>query len=162
MKFFYLLFKVLSQVYILFVLTWYNPFSFSIFNSSVTINLDLLMLYLVIQSFFLSSTWIIFLGCFLGYLLDLDLETSLVGANCFFLSIAGYLLSLLKINANNWADIIKYLYVWLICFIIFINKYLFYSYQISFFDFISLAINSSIIVITLAIINRFYYKRELV
>ena len=162
MKFFYFLFKILFQVYILFVLTWYNPFSFLIFNSSVRISLDLLMLYFLIQSHFLSRSGLVFLGCFLGYLLDLDLENSLVGINCFFMSIAGYFLGLVKINSSNWGDVIKYGYIYLICLIVSINKYLFYNYQISFSDFISVIINSLIIMITLMIVNRFYYKGKLI
>ena len=162
MKFFYLLFKILFQVYCVFILTWYNPFSFSFLDSTVRISLDFLMLYFIVQSFFLSGVGTIILGCFLGYLIDLDLETSLVGVNCFFLSVGGYLLGLVKINSSNWTDTVKYLYVWFICLILFINKYLFYNYQFNFSDFISIAINSLIVTVTLIVVNRFYYKGKLV
>lgn len=120
------------------------------------------MLYFIVQSFFLSGVGTIILGCFLGYLIDLDLETSLVGVNCFFLSVGGYLLGLVKINSSNWTDTVKYLYVWFICLILFINKYLFYNYQFNFSDFISIAINSLIVTVTLIVVNRFYYKGKLV
>ena len=75
MKFFYLLLRILFQVYAVFVLTWYNPFSFSIIDSSIKINLDFILIYFVFQSFFFSRVGLVFLGCFIGYLLDLDLVT---------------------------------------------------------------------------------------
>ena len=158
----YLIFKILFQVYILFILTWYSPFYFSLFDSSIKINLDLLMLYFVIQSCFLSQTRLVFFGCFLGYLFDLDLEPSLIGINCFFMSITGYLLGLVKINSSNWVDFIKYAYIYLICFIVSINKYLFYQYHIIFSDLLSVIINCFLILVTLMIVNRLYYKGKLV
>ncbi len=162
MKFFYLLIRTLFQVYAIFVLTWYNPFSFSIIDASIKINLDFILIYFVFQSFFFSRVGLVFLGCFIGYLLDLDLETSLVGLNCFFLSIAGYFLGLIKINSGNWTNAIKNVYIWIICLIFFINKYAFYNYSLSFLDFISILINSSLIVITLIIVDKFYYKGKLI
>ncbi len=161
MKFFYVTGKILFQVYFLFILTWYNPFSFFLLGSSIAINLDFLMLYFIFQSYFMSRSQLIFLGCFLGFLIDLDLETSLIGVNSFFMSIAAYFLSLVKINSSNWKNLIKYTFIYLICVTVYINKYIFYNYQIGFFDLISCLINSLIILITLLMVNYFYSKEKI-
>ena len=146
----------------LFILTWYNPFSFWLPGSSVKISLDFLILFFIIQSFVITRFQLIFLGLFLGYLIDLDLETSLVGINSLFLSIAGYFFGLAKINSNNWSNIIKYIYITFICSIIFVNKYIFYQYTFSLIDFISILSNSFLILFTLILIDRFYYKGRLI
>ncbi len=158
MNYFINVFKIFFQVYFLFVITWYNPFSFTFLGSSVLISLDILMLYFVVQSFYISRPKLILLGCFLGFLIDLDLESSLIGVNCFFMSIAAYFLSLVKINSSNWTGLIKYSYTFMICLILYINKYLFYSYKISFADFGVALINCSIILGTLIIIHNFYLR----
>ena len=162
MKYCINIFKIFFQVYFLFVLTWYNPFSFTILGSPVLISLDILMLYFVVQSFYLSRPKLIFLGCFLGFLIDLDLESSLIGINCFFMSIAAYFLSLVKINSSNWTDFIKYSFIFLICIILHINKYLFYNYELSFSNLGVGLINCLIILGTLIVLNKVYFKGKLV
>ena len=162
MKYFINMLKFFFQLYFLFVISWYNPFSFSFLESSLLISVDFLMLYFVMQSFYLNRSELILLGCLLGLFIDLDLESSLVGVNCFFMSIAAYFLGLVKINSSNWTNFIKYSFTFLICLILYINKYLFYNYHFGFSDFAVAIINCSIILGTLIAVNNFYFKGKLV
>tara|TARA_Y100001935_G_scaffold121447_1_gene100474 strand:- start:3707 stop:4054 length:348 start_codon:yes stop_codon:yes gene_type:complete len=114
------------------------------------------------QSFYLNRSELILLGCLLGLFIDLDLESSLIGVNCFFMSIAAYFLGLVKINSSNWTNFIKYSFTFLICLILYINKYLFYNYHFGFSDFAVATINCSIILSTLIAVNNFYFKGKLV
>ena len=102
--------KIFFQIYLIFIVTWYMPFSFKLFNSSYSINLDFFYLYLLIQSFFLQRYQLIFLGFFIGFLIDIDIETSHLGLNSFFIPITCYFLALIRLNANNWTFYFKIIY----------------------------------------------------
>ena len=91
------LFRVLAQIYLIFIISWYMPFYYKISNSSVLINLDLIILFLTIQSITMKRYQLIMLGLLLGFLIDLDLEQNLIGLNSFFFSLFCYFLGFIKI-----------------------------------------------------------------
>ena len=156
------LFKVCAQIYLIFIISWYMPFYFKFPNSSLLINLDLLVLFLTIQSFFIKRYQLIILGLFLGFLIDIDLEQKLLGFNSFFIPFFCYFLGFIKIHSNNWTFKIKIAYLFVIYFVMFLNKIIFYSYQFNFHDFISISINSIMIILVLLSIDKLYYKGRII
>ncbi len=156
------LFRVLAQIYLIFIISWYMPFYYKISNSSVLINLDLIILFLTIQSITMKRYQLIMLGLLLGFLIDLDLEQNLIGLNSFFFSLFCYFLGLIKIHADNWTFKIKIMYLFSIYFLMFFNKFIFYSYQFNFYDFISISINSCLVLLVFLSVDRFYYKKRVI
>ena len=138
------------------------PFYFKLENSSLLINLDLILLYLTIQSIFIERHKLILLGFLIGFLIDIDIEQKLIGLNSFIIPIGCYFLGFIRIHKNNWNFNIKIFYLLSIYCIMFFNKFLFYGYGFNFYDFLSIIINSSFIIIILLSINRFYYKGKLI
>ena len=156
------IFKISTQIYLIFVISWYMPFYFKLSNSSLLINLDLLILFLSIQSIILKRYQLIILGLCLGFLIDIDFEQNLIGVNSFFFPLFCYFLGFIKIHANNWTFKIKILYLFIIYCIMFFNKFIFYGYQFNFHDFVSISINSILIILVFLSITRVYYKSRVV
>ena len=155
--------KMIFQVYVIFIMTWYMPFEFRLFNSSCSIGLDFIYLYLVIQSFFLQRYQLIFLGLFIGFLIDFDIETSRLGLNAFFMPITCYFLALVKLNKNNWTFHFKVTYLIFVLYLSFLNKYFYYEYYyLGFFDLIAIGINSVLIIISILCISKYLFKKSLI
>ena len=98
----------------------------------------------------------------LGFLIDIDLEQKLLGFNSFFIPLFCYFLGFIKIHSNNWTFKIKIAYLFVIYFVMFLNKIIFYSYQFNFHDFISISINSIMIILVLLSIDKLYYKGRII
>ena len=156
------MFRIYAQIYLIFIFSWYLPFYYKISNSSVLINLDLIILFLTIQSINMKRYQLIILGLFIGFLIDIDLEQNLIGLNSFFFPLFCYFLGFIKIHSDNWTFKIKVWYLFCIYFLMFFNKFIFYGYQFNFYDFISIGLNSSIIILVFLSINRLYYKRRVI
>ena len=63
--------SMVFKIYILFIMTWYMPFSYTVKNSNMSLALDLFFLYLLIQSLLLSRTKLIFIGLLIGFFMDI-------------------------------------------------------------------------------------------
>ena len=61
---------LLFQVFMLFIISWYMPFSYTVPNSSISIMLDLFYLYLIIQSLIRKRIEMVYLGFLMGFLFD--------------------------------------------------------------------------------------------
>ena len=70
--------KITVQIYLIFIISWYVPFYFKFSNSSLLISLDLLIVFLTIQSLIIKRYQLVFLGLLLGFLIDIDLEDKLI------------------------------------------------------------------------------------
>ena len=148
-------------IFALFIVSWYMPFSYKIYDSSIFIKLDVFLLFLLIQAFIVARFKLIIIGFLIGFLIDIDIESNLVGINSFLMPIVSYFLGFLKLNSSNWDLKIKIIYSMIIIFMLSIFKFLFYGWFISFFDIVSIIINSGLILIVFLSINRFYYKGKL-
>ena len=153
---------ILFFVYLLFIISWYMPFSYKIYGSSISVKLDLFLVFLLVQSFIIERFKLIILGFLIGFLIDMDLESNLIGINSFLIPIVCYFLGFLKFNSNNWDISIKAGYSTIIMIIYSILKFFFYGWGISFFDIVSIIINSFLVLVVLFSINRYYYKGRLI
>ena len=97
-----------------------------------------------------------------NFLIDIDLDPNLIGINSFLTPIICYFLGFLKLNLNNWELRIKIIYLIIILIIYSSTKFLFYGWTITFFDVISIIINSLLVLFVLLSINRYYYKGKLI
>ena len=102
MNFYSNIFFIFIQIYFIFIVSWYMPFSYTMKGSSLSLSIDLFLLYILIQSLLLTRPLLILLGLFLGFLIDIDLESNLIGINSFLIPILCYFLGFLKLNSNNW------------------------------------------------------------
>ena len=148
-------------VFALFIISWYMPFSYKIYNSSVFIKLDIFLLFLLVSAFITSRFYLILIGFLIGFLIDMDIESNLIGINSFLIPIVCYYLGFLKLNSSNWDLRIKTVYSMIILILCSIFKFFFYGWSMTFFDILSIIINSGLILIVFLSINRFYYKGEL-
>ena len=149
------------SIFALFIISWYMPFSYKIYNSSIFIKLDIFLLFLLIQAFVVLRFKLILIGFLMGFFIDMDMESNLIGVNSFLMPIVCYFLGFLKLNSSNWDLKIKIIYSMIILFMLSIIKFLFYGWTISFVDIISIMINSGLILIAFLSIDRFYYKGKL-
>jgi len=149
-------------IFILFIASWYMPFTYKIYNSSVFIKLDVFLLFLLVQSFVISRFRLIITGIMIGFLIDIDIESNLLGINSFLIPLLCYFLGFLKFNLNNWDLNIKVTYSILIMAAYSIVKFLFYGWHINFPDIFSIILNSILVTIVLLSINKFYYKGRLI
>ena len=149
-------------LYILFIVSWYMPFNYKIYNSSIFIKLDVFLLFLLIHSFIFSRFKLVIVGFLLGFLIDIDIESNLIGINSFLIPIACYFLGFLKFNLNNWDLNIKVMYSMFIIIIYSIIKFFFYGWDIGVFDIVSIIINSILIIAIFLSVNKLYYKGRLI
>ena len=149
-------------VFALFIASWYMPFSYKLYNSSIFIKLDVFLLFLLVQVFIVPRFKLIVIGFLVGFLIDIDIESNLVGINSFLISIVCYLLGFLRFNSSNWDLNIKIAYSMIVLSIYSILKFLFYGWSMGFLDIISIIINSGLVLIVFLSINKFYYKGRLV
>ena len=138
------------------------PFNYKIYNSSVFIKLDVFLLFLLIHSFIFSRFKLVIVGFLLGFLIDIDIESNLIGINSFLIPIACYFLGFLKFNLNNWDLNIKAMYAMVVINIYSILKIFFYGWHLSFFDIVSIVINSILIIAIFLSVNKLYYKGRLI
>ena len=153
---------ILGIIFFLFIISWYMPFSYKIYDSSIFLKLDLFLVFLFIQSFIIKRFKLILLGFLIGFLNDMDLESNLVGINSFLIPILCYFLSFLKFNSSNWDINIKLAYSSIIIIVYSLSKFFFYGWSIGFFDIISIIINSIIVLVVVFSIDRYYYKGRLI
>ena len=64
-----------------------------------------------IQSFIIDRFKLIFLGFFIGFLIDIDNEISLIGVNSFLMPISCYFLGFVRLNSSNWETHTKIIYI---------------------------------------------------
>ena len=138
------------------------PFSYKIGESSIFVKLDLFLLFLLIQSLLIKRFQLLVVGFFLGFFIDLDLESNLIGINSFLIPIMCYFLGFLKFNSNNWEFRIKIIYLLFVLIVYSSIKFLFYGWGINFFDIISIIINSVLVALVFLSIDRYYYKGRLI
>ena len=150
------MFRIYAQIYLIFIISWYMPFYYKKYRGEVITTA------ITIQSMTMKSYQLIILGLFIGFLIDIDLEQNLIGLNSFFFPLFCYFLGFIKIHSDNWTFKIKVSYLFCIYFLVFFNKFIFYGYQFNFYDFISIGLNSSIIILVFLSIDRLYYKRRVV
>ena len=151
---------MLLMIYMLFIAMWYMPFSYSLKASNINIALDLFFLYLLVQSFIIDRFKLIFLGFFIGFLIDIDNEISLIGVNSFLMPISCYFLGFVRLNSSNWEIHTKIIYIIFVLAISYSIKGFFYQWAII-PNIIPIILNSILIVFTFLSINRFYYKKQL-
>ena len=153
--------SMVFKIYILFIMTWYMPFSYTVKNSNMSLALDLFFLYLLIQSLLLSRTKLIFIGLLIGFFMDIDGEASFIGINSFLIPIMCYFLGFLKLNSNNWDIYTKIIYLVTIFTLVYSAKVLFYQWYIL-PNLIPVIVNPIIILAAFLSINIFYYKKQLI
>ena len=149
-------------IFILFIASWYMPFTYKIYNSSVFIKLDVFLLFLLVQSFIVSRFRLIITGIMTGFLIDIDIESNLLGINSFLIPLLCYFLGFLKFNLNNWDLRIKAIYSIIVMIFYSILKVLFYGWAIGFFDIISIIINAILVFIVFLSIDKYYYRGRLI
>ena len=152
---------IVFKIYILFIMTWYMPFSYIVQSSNISLSLDLFFLYLIIQSILLSRVKLIFIGFLIGFFMDIDGEGSFIGINSFLIPAMCYFLGFLKLNSNNWDLYTKIVYLVVVCVLSYTAKVLFYQWDLL-ANIIPIVINSIIIIMAFLSINVFYYKRQLI
>ena len=151
---------VFFQVYFIFIISWYMPFSYTLKGASLSLSVDLFLLYILIQSLVLRRFILILLGLFIGFLIDIDLESNLIGINSFLMPILCYFLGFLKLNSNNWKLNIKIIYLVSNLIIFHFSKFLFYQWTLNFPSLISVIINSLLILIALLSINKYFIRED--
>ena len=154
------LFFLFFQVCMLFIITWYMPFSYMLPNSSVSIVLDLFYLYLIIQSLIRKRIEIVCLGFLIGFFFDLDNESTFMGLNSFLVPIICYCFSFLRLNSSNWNFYVKIMYILVILIISYSIKSIFYQWSLI-PHVIPIILNSLLVLITFLSINKYYYKNQL-
>ena len=153
--------SMVFKIYILFIMTWYMPFSYTVKNSNMSLALDLFFLYLLIQSLLLSRTKLIFIGLLIGFFMDIDGEASFIGINSFLRPIMCYFLGFLKLNSNNWDIYTKIIYLVTIFTLVYSAKVLFYQWYIL-PNLLPVIVNPIIILAAFLSINIFYYRKQLI
>jgi len=151
---------VFFQMYTLFVLCWYMPFAFDFFDSDISISIDAILVYVLFQSFSINRNRLIFIGFVLGIMMDLDLEGSSLGLNCFLMPIICYLFGFVKLNSNNWEFRFKLVYIFTIIFSFSILKSFFYQWDLI-HNLLPMAINTFVIMSVFLSMNYFLYKKIL-
>ena len=151
---------IFIQIYSLFVISWYMPFSYNFFDSDISVSLNVFLLYIVLQSFTIERNKLIFIGFFIGLMTDLDLEGSSLGLNCFLFPLICFFLGFIKLNSNNWQLRFKIVYMFTI--ILFSNfiKSFFYEWTLI-QNFLPIFINSLIILGVFLSYNYFLDKNFL-
>ena len=156
------IFYNIAIIYILFIISWYMPFSYKLANSSIFLKLDFFLIYIIIQALIWNRFDIILFGFIIGFLMDLDMESNLIGLNSFFIPIVSYFLGFLKLNSSNWNIKFKFIYLSIIVFIYFCFKFIFYQWHLNFLDFISIIMNSILVIGCFISINKYFYKNKLI
>ena len=154
------LFFLFFQVCMLFIISWYMPFSYMLPNSSISIMLDLFYLYLIIQSLIRNQIEMVCLGFLMGFLFDLDNELTFIGLNSLLMPISCYCLSFLRLNSSNWNFYVKIIYILAILIISYSIKSIFYQWSLI-PHVVPIIINSLLVIVTFLSINKYYYKNQL-
>ena len=151
-----------ASVILLFIVSWYMPFNYKIYDSSIFVKLDLFMLFLLFQSFIDTRFKLILIGFLIGFLNDVDLESNFLGINSFLNPILCYFLGFLRLNSSNWDLNFKAIYCMALMITYAVIKFSLYDWGMNFFDVISIVFNAVLVLFTILSIDRYYYKGRLI